>query len=481
VGGAAARHRHRARLTALAFALAALVFASAAPVHAATPRRLDLGFGDPLFVAADASVRDFWLGRASSTGAGLARIDVHWSQLAPKSPPPQFEPADPASPGYDWAWLDAAVRDAASHGLRVLLTVYSAPRWAEGGGSPASAYPGTWKPQPTAVGAFAHAISSRYSGRFPDPLVPGSYLPRVRYFEAWNEPNLDNYLSPQWNGSSSVGPDLYRELLNSFYAGVKQAQPRAIVIAGSLAPFGDQPGGTRTPPVAFLRRLLCLHGGRLTPTACPQPAHLDVLSDHPIAVGPPRQPATNPLDATTPDLGKLTRVLRRAEASGGVLPRARKSLWVTEFWYDSSPPDPDGVPLARQARWYEQDLYMFWSQGATAAIALQLSDSPPGKGFEFTGQAGIFFADGRPKPSRTALRFPLVARRLNPSHVMVWGIAPRAGLVQVQERQGGSWRTVGSIRADGPSRPFRAALAISGRARLRARLGREVSLSWNQR
>lgn len=450
---------------------------AAAPV-AAAPHSLQLGFGDSLFASSDSGTREYWLQRAVGTGSSLVRLNVGWAAVAPEIPSAGFDPADPASPGYDWSGLDAAVRSAAAQGLEVMLTAGGAPAWAEGPGRPAAAAAGTWKPQPGAFGAFGRALAARYSGRFPDPLALGASLPRVRYFEAWNEPNLDTYLAPQWQGGRSLGAVLYRELLNRFYAGVKAAQPGATVVGGSLAPFGDRPGGARTPPVWFLRELLCLRGGRLKPIPCPRPARFDVLSAHPIAVGSPSESAASPLDATTPDLGRLTRVLRRAEAGGRALPRRRKLLWVTEFWYDSDPPDPHGVPLYRQARWYEQDLYLFWRGGASAAIGLQLRDSPPGKGYQFTNQSGAFFLDGSPKPSATAFRFPFVARVAGRGRVAVWGIAPRPGRVRIQAWRAGDWTTLASLRARGPSRPFAAELAAGAHALLRARLDREASLTW---
>jgi hypothetical protein len=183
---------------------------------------------------------------------------------------------------------------------------------------------------------------------------------------------------------------------------------------------------------------------------------------------------------TTPDLGLLTRVMRKAEATHRVLPSGQKPLWVTEFWYDSSPPDPHGVPLYRQARWYEQDLYMFWRQGASAAITLQIRDAPPGKGYAYTNQSGAYFLDGAAKPSRTAFRFPFVAQRTGRARVLAWGIAPRAGRVQIQARRGGRWLTLMSTQAGGRSRPFEVSLALQGHAQLRARLGSETSLIWKQ-
>ncbi|HTR74986.1 MAG TPA: hypothetical protein VMH33_06965 [Solirubrobacterales bacterium] len=441
--------------------------------------RLETGFGDSLFATSSSQTREEWLERATEAGASIVRINVEWRSVAPRTPPAGFEPADPASPGYEWQLLDDAVRSASHDGLKVMLTVYEAPRWAEGPNRPKETEPGVWKPQASAYEAFAKALATRYDGSFPDPAFPGSALPRVRYFEAWNEPNLDTYLSPQWEGSRATGPAIYRELLNSFYTGIKSAQPGATIIAGSLAPFGDRPGGARTPPVEFLRGMLCLQGGRLYTTPCRNPAHFDALSDHPIAVGSPMQSARSPLDVTTPNLGRLTKVLRRAEATKRALPRGHKPLWVTEFWYDSDPPDPDGVPLYRQARWYEQDLYLFWKQGAHVAITLQIRDAPPGKGYEYTSQAGVYFLDGSPKPSRTAFRFPFVAERADKRSVTVWGIPPARGRLKVQERHDGSWATIRSMAVKQARGPFSLTLPIQGKGQLRAVVGGEASLPWS--
>jgi hypothetical protein len=457
-----------------------MAFADAGPSVAA-PHPLRIGFGDKLFLSDDASTRESWFERAAATGASIARVNVHWSAVAPASPQPGFDANDPSARGYLWAQTDAAVRGAVAHGQRVMLTVYSAPRWAEAPGRPAHADPGTWRPQPEAFAAFARALARRYSGSYPDPLRPGASLPQVSLFEVWNEPNLDNYLSPQWRGDRSVGPGLYRGLLNAFYAAVKEVQPAARVIAGSLAPFGDEPGGTRTRPVRFLRGLLCLRGSRLTRTRCSEPAHFDILSDHPIAIGPPLQSALSPLDVTTPNLGRLTPVVHAAVRRGTVLPRRAKPLWVTEFWYDSSPPDPRGVPVARQARWYEQDLYMFWQQGAEAAIALEIRDDPPEAGYPFSSQAGAFLLDGTPKPSRTAFSFPLVAHRDNRGSVIVWGIAPVAGRVRIEARRRGGWQGVATVATADRPRPFLTRLDAHGPLELRGSIGGERSLVWTQR
>jgi hypothetical protein len=453
----------------------------AGPVRAARAQPLEIGFNDPLLASPEAETRELWSGRAVETGASIDRIDVFWSHVAPVHPQAGFQASNSASPGYEWTTLDEAVREAKARELRVLFTVYKAPAWAEGEERPKGAAPGSWEPSRAAYEEFAQALASRFSGSFPDPSDPARALPAVNYFEAWNEPNLEEYLAPQWSGGENRAANLYRGLVNSFYAGVKKAAPRAKVLAGSLAPFGDEPGGERTRPVLFLRNLFCLEGGILRKTSCPEPVHFDILSDHPIAVGAPTQSATSPLDVTTPDLGRLTKVVEKAEDVKRVLPAGKKPLWVTEFWYDSNPPDPSGIPVAQQARWYEQDLYLFWKQGAEVAIALQLRDAPEGKSYASTYQSGAYFLDGSPKPSATAFRFPFVAHRTSPFKAAVWGIAPRGGKVKVQAFRSGGWKTLASVPAKGPGRPFTGEIQLYRFAKLRAVLGGEASLPWSQR
>ena len=108
-------------------------------------------------------------------------------------------------------------------------------------------------------------------------------------------------------------------------------------------------------PVAFDRALFCLrNNARLTPVSCPDPPHLDALSHHPYGIGGPLWHALNADDVAVPDVYKLARVLHAAERARHVLPAGAKRLWVTELSWDTSPPDPNGVPAAKQARWLEQ-------------------------------------------------------------------------------------------------------------------------------
>jgi hypothetical protein len=376
--------------------------------------------------------------------------------------------------------LDLAVRRATARGLRVALTVGGGggPGWADGPHRPRSARSGTWRPSPREFGSFARALARRFGGNF-DPGT--GTLPRVRYYEAWSEPNLASHLAPQWirqhGGWVAESPVIYRWLLNAFYAAVKSVRRSNIVIAGAMAPFGDLPGAERIPPVQFLRGLLCLRGTGLAPVSCPDPAHFDILSHHPYAIFGPTEPAFNPDDASVPDLWKLTGPLAAAVRTGRALPRAHKRLWVTEFSWDSSPPDPNGVPIRQHALWLEEAFYVLWRQGVDTIAWYNVVDQPPVPDYASTYQSGVYYRNGRRKPAFRALRFPFVAERESGGRVILWGIAPRSGAVAVKRRSGGHWRTMLTLNVRAHA-IFTRVVAMSGSALMRAQLGPESSLVW---
>jgi hypothetical protein len=471
----------RGSLLLVLLALALLCRAPAAVAHG-----LKLGLADASFSSADPAVREEWLARAQGARAQLVLLGVPWSAIAPRNRPADFDPTDPADPSYDWSALDDAVRAATGRGLQPVLDVDFAPRWAEGPGRPSFAIApgGTWLPQPDELGAFAQALAARYSGAFADPAEPGAGpLPRVRYFQIWAEQNLSLHLTPLWRGSALVAPRHYRAMLNAAYAGIHRASPGARVIVGGLAPYGDaRPGGSRIPPVWFWRSLLCLRGTRLKPTACPDPARFDIAAHNPIDVFEPTQGATSPLDVSTPDIGRLTKIVRRAVAVDRALPARRKPFWATEIWWDSNPPDPDGVPVARQARFLTQSLFELWRQGVSAVIWWYLRDQDPGAaGFAATQQSGLLYRNGRAKPAYAAFRFPFAGRRQEGGRVLLWGKAPSPGRLTVERRGPGGWTAIARPVA-GRDGDFAQRLSLRGKSFFaRARQGGEKSRPWRIR
>jgi hypothetical protein len=456
------------------------------PAALALPQ-LTLGFSSGSQIQlADSSpgTEAFWTARAQEAGAQMIRLNAFWSSIAPVHRPAGFNASDPASPGYNWTGFDQAVRNMTGAGFRVLISVVDAPKWAEGPHMPRSATPGTWEPNATDLGEFATAIARRYSGGFPDPAAHHTRLPRVRWWQAWNEPNLTVDLAPQYLRTATGGfrpesPIIYRRLANAFYASVKAVSASNYVVQAGVAPYGDYPaGGQRMPPVIFEQTLLCLTPGR-QPVSCPTPVHFDAIDSHPYGIYGPTWHAIDPGDVSVPDVYKLTRLLRAAERFHTVLPAGPKGNWVTEFSWDTKPPDPQAVPINTEAHWLEQALYVLWRQGVNTILWFQLVDSPPIPNYSSTYQAGVFFLDGHAKPGLTAFEFPFVTNRLNPSTVEAWGRAPASGTLDVQELVGGHWQTIKSVFAR-RGRIFEAQVPIAGKAVLKATLDGQSSLSWNQ-
>lgn len=452
------------------FGVAALVtlfaFSLLAP-SAANARGLETGFMDSLFGSGSASSRHLWLGKAKAEGAGIIRQNVNWASVTSRKP---IAPTNPADPAYHFAALDSAVRSEAGAGMKVLLTVYDAPRWAEGRHRPNSAPGGTWKPSPKALGQFAQALAKRYSGKFLG-------LPRVRYFQAWNEPNLVQYLTPQWNGKRPASPGIYRNMLNAFYSGVKRSQGSASVVTGGTAPYGDPPGGTRMMPLVFWRKVFCLKGN-LKGAKCPHKPHLDILAHHPITDGNPATPALNRDNAGVADFHKITKVLRAAERAHNIQPKGHHGLWATELWWNTKPPNRFGFPPKTQARWIEQAFYLLWKQGASAVINLEIRDSPL-SGSASSLQSGVYFHSGKAKPSARTFRFPFVTHRKSKISVGTWGKSPGSGTVQVQRKVKKGWKTVKRVRAK-RGQVFQAGVRQRGSATFRAKLGTTTSMAWHQ-
>jgi hypothetical protein len=399
-------------------ALVAIAAAAALAPTGAGARGLTLGFADDAFTSGDASLRETSLARTTEVGGTIVRMNVGW----PAATAPGH-PADPTDLAYDWSRADAAVDAARAHGLDVLLDFTGMPPWAQTKGAPRSVNPATWRPDATAIGQYGHALAAHFAGR-------------VSRFQLWDEPNLAKHLTPQWSQGKPAAPAIYRAMLDSFYAGVKRAQPLALVVTAGTAPHGDRGHGARMSPVTFWRDVLARR------------VRFDVLAHHPA--GDPTRHALNAGDVAVPDMGRLRRLLEHVHK------RAR--LWVTDVSYDSRPPDARGIPVQTHARWLEHAFELLWRAGVDTITWSRVSN-----------RSGVYFGDGRPKPAATAFRFPFVA-----GGNQVWTRAPQTGTLQIQ-RDGRTVRSLG-VRA---GQVLLLRLGTPKGSRLRGVIGGVRSLAWS--
>jgi len=177
------------------------------------------------------------------------------------------------------------------------------------------------------------------------------------------------------------------------------------------------------------------------------------------------------------DLYKVGRLVQQGERAGHLLPSGPKQLWVTELGWNSNPPNPGGVPLEEQARWYEQALYELWRQGVDTVLLLQIVDSPPIPDYATAYETGLYFVDGQPKPAAAAFRFPFVASPSGRGRVLAWGSAPVAGQLVLERLAGKRWKPLAALHV-GWHRVFTRQLVLVGHEVLRARIGGQTSLAW---
>lgn len=409
-----------------------------------------------------------------AAGAKFLRVTVRWDLVAPTgNVPATFNARDPGDPAYKWSFVDRWVRVATSNGLTPFVSIFTAPVWAQGGESTR----GPARPSPTALADFATAVASRYSGSY-------AGLPRVRFWQIWNEPNLSNYLMPQSDAGKPVSPEWYRDMVNAGAVALHAVHVDNVVVAGGLAPFGgnvNEASGVQVPnqerihPLHFMRLMLCMSNGSTPKPTCGDRTEFDVWAHHPYTYGDPTHSAYHPDDVSLGDLGEMRRLLEAAEAAGHIRSRQEVGFWVTEFSYDSQPADPKGLPPALHARWVSEALYRMWQNGVSLVTWFFLRDRPfPADMFQsglyYRGESGI--PSDKPKPALRAFRFPFVAFRESGGAISYWGRTPTSakGAVVVEQRAGGRWRRLAVPRVDRYGLFTGKVVRARGRGDLRARL-----------
>jgi hypothetical protein len=436
----------------LVFLLATGLGAAAqTPAHAARGLRTAIVTNTGLSEAND----EIQFKRIKAAGALAVRIPLSWAQVAPRRVPRGFAAADPEDAAYDWSAVDRHVRLAHEEGLDPILIAYDAPRWAQAEVPQGVLHPsidGPYRPSPAKFGIFARAAARRYSGSF--RTEDEDRLPRVRYWIAWNEPNIYRYLTPQNLNDKPFSPEWYRRMVNSFSSAVHSIHSDNVVIAGATAPFGID---RRISPLKFMREMLCMSAGTRPRPTCSHRASFDVWSHHPYTRGDAFHHAYSPDDVSLGDLPEMRELVNAAQRAHHIVSRRKVGFWVDEFGWDSRPPNrsPYTVPAALDARWTSEALYQMWRSGVTTATWFLLRDEPVRTS---VNQTGLWYIGSppqnlrrdRPKPSLQAFRFPFVVY-LDGTRISIWGRTPTStgGKVAIDARLPSGWRRVGILNAGG--------------------------------
>ncbi len=496
--------------------LATLGVVAVCLLHAPTQARASTGQyeifqDDPHMLANPAQT----LQQIRDLGANVVRVSLQWNLVAPAPRPPGFDPTDPASyPSANWAPYDTIVTDARQDGITVDFSLTGpAPPWAAGGGQPSPGGLGQWKPSATAFKQFAQAVGTRYSGTY-DPTLDQTMsgdpndLPRVSFWEIWNEPNFGGDLAPQAIKGSSVptAAPMYRSLLNAGWSGLQSTgHGRDTILIGNLDARGQQAPGSRslpqglpgnfaaTKPLQFIRTLYCvsstykeLRGGAAGLVGCPTSAaasrgfraanpalfNASGFATHPYPVNlPPSMASSTDPDYTEfselPLLASMLDRIQRVYGSGKRFP-----IYNNEYGYITNPPNHELTALnptskfvspATAAEYINWAEYLSWRNPRIAStMQYLLYDPNPRLAPEYGGFAsGLIFYGGVRKPGYDAYRMPLflptTTARSRRQSLEVWGCvrparyaqldtgAPQRGQIQFQRGSRGAFTTLRTV------------------------------------
>lgn len=340
--------------------------------------------------------------RLQSLGVRIVRFTLHWDQIAPQQPK---APANPNDPAYSWTQDDQVLKALRAHGIAVVLQLVGVPAWANGG------HASNYAPlSGSTFAAFTTAAARRYRW--------------VKRWLIWNEPNQRRWLIP-------TSPVVYTLLLlNPAYRAL-HATIRGVQVAGGGTAPRAATGGVS--PVAWIAGMHRAH------------ARLDAYAHNPYPLDPRRETPRSGgcwtcQTITMATIGKLVSLV---EHDFG---RAR--IWLTEYGYQSDPPDPFlGVPLALQARYIgDGALAAYLAPRVDMLIQYLYQDEPTLSRF----QSGLVTVDGKAKPALAAFALPLTEWSRSGTRTTLWGQlrAPAAGrTAQLQEEVGGAWRRLATLHA----------------------------------
>jgi len=331
-------------------------------------------------------------------GVTVVRYTLFWHEIAATRPTyPRWSRAR----AYKWGASDRVLAALHAHHIPVLLGIWGAPRWANGGRGPNFAPTSS-----TFIRDFAHAAAQRF--------------PWIHSWLIWNEPNQSRFLRP-------TAPAVYvQRLLNPAY------------LALHASNSSNRVGGGMTAPRGNLSPLTWIQGMRAAG------AKLDAYAHNPYPIDPHREsPSSGSCGyCRSITMATLDRLGRATLAAWGPIP-----LWLTEYGYQTNPPDREqGVSWAKQAL-YEDEAALRAYRAARVDILIHflVRDDPDLEGW----QSGLLTARGVPKPALRAFALPLAQQSRSGTSTVLWGqVRPYHGPrpYRLQRLSAGRWSWVGGTR-----------------------------------
>ena len=315
--------------------------------------------------------------------AQVVRADLYWGgggavAVATHKPKNAQNPNDPA---YNWAPYDHFVQVAAKYKVKILFTIWGTPGWANGG------KPARWAPtKPVDLQNFAYAAARHFSGT-----------------------NVDDERRQDPAGAPVDCVERAEPALPALSA--VQADPRQVRDAERDQLREDlQRGLRRRAHDALLRRegRVRRHRAAREQQRARQARHavpqsfmiavrkaglkkFDAYAHNPYN-GPHELPTTKPHTKGAYTLGNIDAMIAQVTKLWG-----RKRIWLTEYAYQTNPPDRVfGVSYAKQAAYLKQAFAIARKQPRIDMMLwFQVKDEPGIGGW----QSGLITSRGKKKPA----------------------------------------------------------------------------------
>jgi len=307
------------------------------------PTSIGIAEGADLFFMSKDDV-ELTMKTLKSLGVTQIRVAVFWAVV------------ESTEGQYDWTNVDRVVKAAEGQGMNILATINHTPDWA---GDPYL----SGHPDPQKYGEFAADVAQRYAGR-------------VSAYEIWNEPTTSLFWNP-------VDPAAYTEMLKAAYTAIKQADPSAVVVGGSVVAGPNKSDGSAMDPVDFIAAMYAngAHG------------YFDALSYHPYQYTTPFSAGQNLPDFDYPiEQLAAIRALMAQNGDGNV------KVWITEYGQPTLTLS-DGTVLSQQQQAdYIEDLIRTWQtvDGAGPVFLYNARDTETGSS-QIDDNFGLYQTDWMPK------------------------------------------------------------------------------------
>jgi hypothetical protein len=362
--------RALSRLTSLAAVFAAAA-AVAAPTQAHAGRHMAGVQSHVLWGAVSIDEMDRQLDTMKRANVAITRVDVGWASV---------EQDGKGNINWDYVHrLDHLVEGANARGIKLLLTYMATPCWASS--APSSLKDdcrGAW------WGRDVQNFAPRHASDFAESFgwAVKRYGNRVYSWEVWNEPNQEYFFR-----SGTVGD--YASMVRAAYRAAKAADPRPIIVAGSLSESDFE-----------WTEALYDRGVK---------GHFDAWSVHPYSADrdPLNTQVSSPRYSFRSGVPAVRDVMRRHGD--------RKPIWLTEFGYSTcnvrgAASWQNCVDKDTQARYLKRAFLKMREWGdVPVGIWFNLKNTTYDEG-DRVGNYGLLTQDDHEKPAFDAFRD--VARRL---------------------------------------------------------------------